>query len=324
VVLLIGAVVALATNFFRAIHAASTNQEEVAFEIQKGEGVRVVAGRLRDAGLLDWPRWFALQAHWKGVAGKLKFGEYLIPPHTSVDRLIALFVSGKVRKHSFTIVEGWNAEQVLLKLSEHPALVHRTEPLSRLPLLAEVGLSGSHPEGRFLPDTYVFPKGYSELDLLRKAREKMDLALESEWQKRQPGLPYARPYDALIMASIVEKETAIDAERPLVAGVFVRRLLRGMRLQADPTVIYGMGKDYRGDITRDALRRDTPYNTYTRSGLPPTPIAMPGLASLHAALNPDQSDNVYFVAAGDGSHVFTSNLADHERAVSSFLRKRRE
>jgi UPF0755 protein len=317
-------ILGLGVRFLQAVHSASANSGEVYFEIRKGEGARNVAGRLRDAGIWDSPKWFIFQASWKGVASRLKYGEYAIPPHASTDALLALFASGKVRQYAFTIVEGWNIEQLLSALKAQPALDHHLAEKTREQLLVALGFSGAHPEGRFLPDTYLFPKGYSDVELLKRAREKMEAALETEWGNRQPGLPYANAYAALILASIVEKETALDVERPRVAGVFMRRLQRGMRLQADPTVIYGMGAHYQGDITRKALLQDSPYNTYTRSGLPPTPIAMPGLASLRAALHPDSGDSLYFVAAGDGSHVFSSNLAEHERAVAAFLRQRHD
>jgi len=314
----------LGAQFLSAARAVSGNTTEALFEIRKGDGVRVVARRLREAGILDWPTWFVYQAHWKGVAQKLKFGEYVIPPQLTIDQVLALFASGKTRRHALTIVEGWNIDQLLTALNEHPALEHRLAGQTREGLLAALGVAGGHPEGRFFPDTYVFDKGYRDIELLKRALEKMDVLLAAEWQGRQEGLPYSSPYEALILASIVEKETAVAAERPQVAGVFTRRLRRGMRLQADPTVIYGMGAAFRGDITRKALLQDTPYNTYTRAGLPPTPIALPGLASLRAALHPDPGDSLYFVAAGDGSHVFSSTLSEHERAVAAFLKKRHE
>lgn len=317
-------VLGTAAEFFKAVRAVSANPAEVVFEIHKGDGVHAIARRLREAGIADWPNWFSFQAHWKGVARRLKYGEYVIPPRATVEQLLALFVSGKTRRHAFTIVEGWTIDQLLLALKEHPALEHQLAGMTSERLPEQLGLAGSHPEGRFFPDTYLFPKGYRDTDLLRRAREKMDAVIDAEWLGRQPGLPYAGPYEALIMASLVEKETAIEAERPRVAGVFTRRLSKGMRLQADPTVIYGMGTAYQGDITRQALTQDTPYNTYTRTGLPPTPIAMPGLASLRAALHPDSGDSLYFVATGDGSHVFSRTLSEHQRAVAALLRKRHD
>jgi UPF0755 protein len=321
--LLVGGVLLCGALFLGAVRAVTMNSAEAAFEIRKGDSVRGVASRLRAEGISDWPKWLVFQAYWKGVARNLKYGEYDIPPHLSIDQLLALLASGKTRRHSITFVEGWTFDQILSAVNAHPALDHTLADRGRDQLLAAIGLAGKHPEGRFFPDTYVFSGGYRDAELLRRAYGKMESVLEVEWRQRQDGLPYATPAEALTLASIVEKETSIDAERPRVAGVFVRRLRRGMRLQADPTVIYGLGAAYRGDITRQALLSDTPYNTYTRSGLPPTPIAMPGLASLQAALHPDAGDSLYFVAAGDGSHVFTSTLAEHQRAVAAFLRKQR-
>lgn len=323
VAILLAGLLFLAAQFLGAVRAVSANSSETIFEIRKGDSVRGVARRLRAEGISEWPKWLVFQAYWKGVARHLKYGEYAIPPHVSIDQLLALLVSGKTRHHSITFVEGWTFDQILSAVHAHPALEHALADRGRDELLAAIGLSGEHPEGRFFPDTYVFAKGYRDTELLRRANEKMASVLEAEWRQRQDGLPYATPTEALTLASIVEKETSIDAERPRVAGVFVRRLRRGMRLQADPTVIYGMGAAYRGDITRQALLSDTPYNTYTRAGLPPTPIAMPGLASLQAALHPDAGDSLYFVAAGDGSHVFSSTLAEHQRAVAAFLKKQR-
>lgn len=323
VAIVLGALLLLAAQFFGAVRAVSANARETIFEIRKGESVRGVASRLRAEGISDWPKWLVFQAYWKGVARNLKYGEYAIPAHISIDQLLALLASGKTRRHSITFVEGWTFEQILSAVHAHPALEHVLADRRRDEMLAAIGLDGKHPEGRFFPDTYVFAKGYRDTELLRRAHEKMDSLLEAEWRQRQDGLPFSTSAEALTLASIVEKETSIDAERPRVAGVFIRRLRRGMRLQADPTVIYGMGAAYRGDITRQALLTDTPYNTYTRTGLPPTPIAMPGLASLRAALHPDGGDSLYFVAAGDGSHVFTSTLAEHQRAVAAFLKKQR-
>ncbi|RYU63170.1 endolytic transglycosylase MltG [Methylolobus aquaticus] len=321
-ILLVG-LLFLAAEFLGAVRAVSATSSETIFEIRKGESVRGVARRLRAEGISEWPKWLVFQAYWKGVARNLKYGEYVIPPHVSIEQLLALLASGKTRRHSITFVEGWTFDQILNAVQAHPALEHALAGRGRDELLAAIGLAGEHPEGRFFPDTYLFAKGYRDTELLRRANEKMASVLETEWRQRQDGLPYATPTEALTLASIVEKETSIDAERPRVAGVFVRRLRRGMRLQADPTVIYGMGAAYRGDITRQALLSDTPYNTYTRAGLPPTPIAMPGLASLQAALHPDAGDSLYFVAAGNGSHVFSSTLAEHQRAVAAFLKKQR-
>ncbi len=300
------------------------NAEDVVLEIGKGDRLGQIATRLRDQGIIADSRWFVALAYWRRAAGRLKFGEYLIPSGMRWDELLDLLVSGKVRQHSFTIIEGWNVRQVIAAVGTQPMLAHRLGDKSPDEILRALGYPTGSAEGRFFPDTYYFPKGFPDTELLRRATERMNAILDWEWQHRQPGLPLQSAYEALILASIVEKETARADERARIAGVFVRRLERRMRLQTDPAVIYGMGERYSGNIARQDLLQDTPYNTYTRSGLPPTPIAMPGAAALHAALHPEPGSSLYFVARGDGSHVFSDTLSEHERAVTLYQRGRRD
>lgn len=291
------------------------------FEIGKGEGLASIARRLEAQGVVEALRFETLVMA-EGVKGRLKYGEYEIPPGTSLRGLLDKFISGKVRQHPITIVEGWNFAEMLAALARHPALVVEVAGKPTDQIMTAVGAPGLPPEGRFFPDTYFITKGTTDLDVLKRAYGKMKTVLDQEWRNRAEPLPLRSPDEALTLASIVEKETARPEERPAVAGVFVRRLLKGMRLQTDPTVIYGMGAAYAGNITKDDLRRDTPYNTYTRVGLPPTPIALPGLPAIRAALHPDGGNSLYFVSRGNGSHVFSATLEAHQRAVDEYQKHR--
>lgn len=290
------------------------------FEIGKGEGLASIARKLQAQGILDQPLWFQALAYTDGAHKRLKFGEYEIPPGTTPRGLLALLTSGKVRQHAITVVEGWTFNDFLAALATHPALSHPALGKPPQEVMTMLGAPGQPPEGQFFPDTYFVTKGTPDVEVLRRAHARMQTELDREWRERGR-VNLGSPYEALILASIVEKETARPEERPEIAGVFLRRLSIGMRLQTDPTVIYGLGARYDGNIRKDDLRRDTPYNTYTRSGLPPTPIALPGRASLHAALHPAEGTSLYFVARGDGSHVFSTTLGEHQRAVDQFQRR---
>ena len=232
-------------------------------------------------------------------------------------------VDGDVHLHTVTIVEGWRFSQALAAIRGHPAV--ETTELSPQELMKALGKSGIHPEGQFFPDTYSFPRGTKDVDLLGQAHRALEAALEEAWQDRDTGIPLTGPYDALILASIVEKETALDRERAEIAGVFARRLEKGMRLQTDPTVIYGLGDSFDGNLRRSDLNRDGPYNTYRRKGLPPTPIALTGAASLKAAVRPAEGSTLFFVATGDpdGSHYFSTTVEEHNQAVQRYLAKLR-
>ena len=233
-------------------------------------------------------------------------------------------VTGRVRQYSLTLVEGWSFRDFLKALSDHEAIDHTLKDVAYDDVMAALGHDGQHPEGRFFPDTYFIHRNTRDVDLLNRAYQQMERHLNMLWSERDDDLPFKTPYEALIMASIVEKESAVPEERPVIAGVFINRLRKGMRLQTDPTVIYGLGESYDGDIRFRDLRTDTPYNTYTRKGLTPTPIAMPGTGALKAVMHPADTEYLYFVATGDGSgqHVFSSTLEQHEKAVDKYQRKR--
>ncbi|MDD2769615.1 MAG: endolytic transglycosylase MltG [Methylococcus sp.] len=318
------ALVAVAvSDYLKSIGRPAANPEPVVFEIVRGQGLGEIAFALRDRGVIDEPWWFMLQAWQDGAGHKLKSGEYEIPPGIDRSRLLRLFVSGKVRQHAVTLVEGWTFRQILAALRAQPALDHRIgDEADGAALMQVLGQAGLGPEGRFFPDTYFFTKGTPDVEILKRACARMSAALVQEWPRRAPELPYRTPDDALIMASIVEKETARTEEKREVAGVLVRRLRIGMPLQVDPTVIYGLGERYDGKLKREDLKTDTPYNTYLHRGLPPAPIAAPGLASLQAALNPAQGDSLYYVARGDGGHQFSRTLDEHHQAVDQYQKSK--
>ncbi len=297
-------------------------REPVTLEIKRGESLKSVARRLERRGILEDHRpllWWAFE---KKAAGDIKVGEYLLEPGMTPKALLSLLVSGKVRQHRFTIVEGWTVKQALQALQAQSEVKHTLGEVAPGRLLAALGFPPGHPEGRFFPDTYFFTRGTEDREILRRAYRRMERVLAEEWRARAQGLPLKDPYQALILASIVEKETGRREEQPKIAGVFVRRLQKGMLLQSDPTVIYGMGETYQGNIRRHDLRAPTPYNTYVRPGLPPTPIALPGRDALHAVLHPAPGKALYFVAKGDGSHVFSATLKEHNRAVYRYQIRR--
>jgi|HigsolmetaAR202D_1030399.scaffolds.fasta_scaffold00055_7 UPF0755 protein len=296
------------------------------FEIPRGSSMRSVANALAAAEVLDQPTVWVGWARLTKRESSLKAGEYELAPGMTPRTLFEHLSGGRVLLHSITFIEGSTFADIRNVLAAHEAVDARFKDKTAEELMAALGAPGVHPEGQFFPDTYRFPRGTSDLELLGIAYRRMQSELHSVWEARVPDLPLASPYEALILASIVEKETALDTERPVVAGVFVERLRRGMRLQTDPTVIYGMMDRYDGNIRKADLLRDTPYNTYTRAGLPPTPIAMPSLESLRAATQPQVTGALFFVATGepDGSHYFSKTLAEHEAAVQRYLRKLRE
>jgi UPF0755 protein len=301
-------------------------QAPVAFEVARGATLRSVAASLEKQGMLDQPRAWIAWARLTGRAGGLKAGEYELRPGMSPRQLLDLLSSGDVILHSITFVEGSMFADMRKALVSNAAVRNDRQGATDEEIMRALGAAGMHPEGQFFPDTYHFARGTSDLEILQIAHRRLRDALETAWLERAPDLPLASPYEALILASIVEKETALDSERPQIAGVFIERLRRGMRLQTDPTVIYGMIATYDGNIRRVDLLRDTPYNTYTRAGLPPTPIAMPGLDSIRAAVKPDVTGALFFVAtgAGDGSHYFSKTLAEHNAAVRRYLKTLRE
>ena len=305
---------------------ASTGDGGRRIEVPVGQPFSRTAQDLAARGLVDHPRLFAAYARLHGTDARVRAGEYEIPPGTSPRQLLALLESGAVVRRSITVVEGWTFRDLRRALEAQTAIVQTLAGLDDGAVMASLGEPETAAEGSFFPDTYLYDKGTTDLAILRKARERMRAELDSAWKSRAQDLPLASAYEALVLASIVEKETALAPERARIAGVFIHRLRAGMRLQTDPTVIYGLGPDFDGNLRRSDLERDGPYNTYTRTGLPPTPIALPGAASLAAAVRPDERGETYFVATGlpDGSHEFSRTLAQHERAVARYLRRYRK
>jgi UPF0755 protein len=275
-------------------------------------------GMIERAGMLEW------MGRLQGKAGSIKAGEYQILPDTYPGQFLDMLVSGKVVQYSFTLVEGWSVRQMMTALADNNNIKHTLTDVTAESIMPAIGIRIPHGEGWFLPDTYFFVRDTTDKALLLRAHSAMFNQIDASWSSRAEGLPYESNYDALIMASIVEKETAVAAERSQIAGVFVRRLKKGMRLQTDPTVIYGMGEKYDGNIRLKDLRADTAYNTYTRNGLPPTPIAMPGVAAIEAALHPAEGTSLYFVAKGDGSHAFATTLEEHNQNVIKYQLNGRE
>lgn len=292
--------------------------ERLVFVLSPGTSYRGMVRELEQLGIAENPlHWRVLG--WRHDAGRrIRAGEYAVAPGMTPEALLDDVMSGRVVQHAFTIVEGWTFRELMAAIARHEVLAQTLEDLPDEEVMARLDRPDQHPEGRFLPETYRFPRSTTDLALLRRAHAAMERELEAAWNEREEGLPYVEPDDVLVMASIIEKETAVAEERGRIAGVFVRRLERGMRLQTDPSVIYGLGKRYDGRIRRADLVTDTPYNTYTRHGLPPTPIALPGRASLHAAVRPAPGTELYFVSRGDGTHVFSDTLKEHNRAVARY------
>lgn len=309
-------------DYRAAVDAPLGHETTLYFEIGRGQNLAQVAAALRDRGIFRKTHWLRVLAWQENAALRLKYGEYEIPPSVTPRQLLQMFVQGKVRQYGMAFIEGWRFRDMLEAMGHQAALTRELDGKTPEEIMGALEAPNEHPEGRFFPDTYFYAKGVADRELLSRAYRKMQVVLAEEWAERARDLPLKSPYEALILASIVEKETARPEERAQIAGVFLRRLAKGMPLQTDPTVIYGMGAAYRGNIRKEDLERDTPYNTYKRAGLPPTPIAMPGAASLHAAMHPETGDSLYFVAKGDGSHVFSSNLADHNKAVAQYQLKR--
>lgn len=294
--------------------------------VERGDSLPVVLRKLREAGVGEGEvlEWRAL-AQQLGAAGKLQVGEYALAPGMTPRELLVAMREGKVVQRRFTIVEGWNIRELRAALTKAEPLEQEAAQLDDAALMKALGRPGQHPEGRFLPETYLYTAGDSDLDVLKRAIAAMDKALAAAWAQRRPDTVLKSPDEMLTLASIVEKETGIASERPQIAGLFLQRLKIGMRLQTDPTVIYGIGPSYDGNIRKRDLQTDTPYNTYVRAGLPPTPIAMPGVDALAAVAQPAASEFLYFVAVGDGSgrHLFARTLAEHEANVRLYLQKYR-
>ncbi|QNH78678.1 endolytic transglycosylase MltG [Pseudomonas protegens] len=297
--------------------------QEQLLDVPAGATPTGTFNRLQADGVIRDGFWLRLYWRFNLQGQPLHSGEYRMTPGMTAEGLIGLWQRGEVVQYSLTLVEGWNFRQVRNALAKSDKLQQTLTGLSDSQVMEKLGHGGVFPEGRFFPDTYRFVKGMTDVELLEKAYDRLDDVLAKEWSKRADDAPYSDPYQALIMASLVEKETGVPQERGQIAGVFVRRMQIGMLLQTDPTVIYGLGERYTGKLTRAHLKEATPYNTYVIAGLPPTPIAMVGREAIHAALNPVPGKSLYFVARGDGSHVFSDDLDAHNSAVREFQLKRR-
>jgi len=302
----------------------NTSQSQWDFNIAQGTSVSHVAKSLASQGIISDASLFVWMVKFEDGGKQIQAGEYVILAHMTPKEILAIFAKGKVKQYPFTIVEGWSFKQLMVALNASPHLTHKLKEKNLEDIMASIGHAGEHYEGRFLPDTYHFPSGSSDILFLKRAYDAMQTVLTQEWKTRKSHLPLETPYDALILASIVEKETGVAAERKQIAGVFIRRLQKKMRLQTDPTVIYGMGDEYDGNLRKKDLKKDTPYNTYRRRGLPPTPIALPGAAAINAVLNPLDEKTLYFVAKGDGSHYFSETIEAHNKAVRKYQIRQRK
>jgi len=300
-----------------AMMPLNLNTEARELTVKPGS-MRNVSQQLVKQGVMNSAWSFELMVRALGRAGEVKAGIYLVKNGITPYGLMDMLTNGDTTQASITFIEGWTFAQMRAALNASDAVRHMTMAYTDRQILDEIGVNAMSAEGQFFPDTYFFSRNSSDKEILKRAYQTMQTKLDAAWINRAAGLPYDTPYKALIMASIVEKETGKSSERPLIAGVFINRLRLGMRLQTDPTVIYGLGESFDGNLRRKDLLTDSPYNTYTRAGLPPTPIAMPGMASIEAALNPAKTKAIYFVGKGDGSHAFSSTLLEHNRAVNKY------
>jgi len=321
-----GAAVGLIEFGIRSLDQPLNLSATMRFKVPQGVSFAHVANDLASRGVISQPRAWTLYARWKHLAPRVMAGEYQIEPGITARELLAKMVSGQVLLHSFTIVDGWRVADMLDAVRRNPDVLttlDRSAPVSDL--MAKLGSPDLAAEGQFLPETYKFVAGTSDVEVLRQAHVALTRELEAAWLDRDQQSPLHSPYELLIMASIVEKESGLPQEIGKIAGLYLHRLEIGMRLQADPTIIYGMGERYDGDIRTVDLRTDGPYNSYTRAGLPPTPIALPSAAVIRATARPEKSDALYFVASpkGDGSHVFSATLEQHNLAVAAYLARKR-
>jgi len=322
-ILLASAAVGLAAfDYFSFLKQPVNVQQETLFVVKKGWSAKRVSRELSAQKVIDKAYWFDVLARLESKATSIKIGEYPIAPGTTPPQLLELLQTGQAREYSLAIIEGSTFKQLKQKLASAERLQNSLGDLTDEAIMDSIGQPGVHPEGQFFADTYRFPNASLDSDFLKRANAMLGRVLQEEWDKRAPDLPLESPYEALILASIVEKETAVVEERPLIAGVFMSRLKINMRLQTDPTVIYGMGDSYDGNIRRKDLRTDTPYNTYTRGGLPPTPIAMVGREAIHAVMHPEETTALYFVARGDGTHQFSETVEQHNAAVRKYQLKK--
>jgi UPF0755 protein len=323
-VLLLAAAAILIWRGVRSLDEPVNLAAPLIFRVPSGARLARVASDLEARGVVAQPRAWVLYARWTGAAGAIKAGEYQIEPGTTPRALLEKLVSGQVLLHSLTIVDGWRLTELLQAMRRNPDIRSTLQKSSDL--MGALGAPGVNPEGQFLPETYRFPSGTSDLDVLRQAHAALTRALNAAWTSRDPEIPLKTADELLIMASVVEKESGLPAELPKIAGLYLRRLQLGMRLQADPTLIYGLGDAYDGELHGVDLRTDGPYNTYTRAGLPPTPIALAGAAAIEATAHPENTDALFFVASGrsDGSHIFSRTLDAHNAAVAAYLARQRQ
>jgi UPF0755 protein len=327
---LVAAAAVLGLNAARSLDVPLHVAAPLRFKVPAGASFAHVAGQLAAQGVIAQPKAWILYARWKGLAPAVKAGEYEIQPGTTPRELLTKMVNGQVLLHSFTIVDGWRVQDMLDALRRNPdvvaTLTHSSPAAQAAELMAKLGNPGIDAEGQFLPETYRFIGATPDVEVLRQAHAALLKELEAAWAARDPELPLHSSRELLIMASIVEKESGLPQELPKIAGLYLHRFAIGMRLQADPTVIYGLGENYDGDIHSVDLRTDGPYNTYTRAGLPPTPIALAGAAAIHATARPEKTDALYFVAStkGDGSHVFSATLDQHNIAVAAYVAHQRK
>ena len=304
-------------QFYQPLPSLSTAKT---FEVKPGDSLSVIASELVDDRILPSSTLLRFMAKWRGVEDVLQAGEYQFDPGRSQADILQMLIDGEVRQYRITFIEGWRFSDVMDTLSSAPGLKTTLDGYTAEALAATLGLEVSHPEGMLHPDTYFYTRGTTDLELLKRARERQQEILKSQWEKRLEALPFTNSYEALTLASIIEKESNAQSERGQIAGVFIRRLEQGMRLQSDPTVIYGLSQEFDGNLTRQQLQTLTPYNTYRINGLPPTPISLPGESSIIASLNPDPGESMYFVSRGDGTHQFSVSLEEHNAAVNRFQR----
>ena len=324
VILTAGAAWWLQEDMHRQLNQAMAIEQDQVLLVKPGQSLKSLARQLVDKNWISQPYYLVLESRRRQVSALIKAGEYTIKPGTSQLQLLDILVAGKVKQYSMTLPEGWTFRQIIDAIAANSQLVKTLHSYEPKQVMAAAGFSGYFAEGRIFPDTYLFPAGTSDIDFIWRAINTQEQVLNEEWALRDEGLPYDSAYQALIMASIIEKETGLAEERRKIAGVFVRRLQRGMKLQTDPTVIYAMAERFDGNIRRKDLSLDSPYNTYRYRGLPPTPIASPGRLAIQAALHPLPGKELYFVAKGDGSHHFSATLKEHNNAVARYqLKKKR-
>lgn len=301
----------------------AAEKSPVDYLYEPGSSVFALADDLKKLGLLDHPLYFVALAKWTQLSRQLKAGEYRFLPGIKPLQLLDQLAKGRVLSHQLTIIEGWTFDKMMMAIRKEPKIKQTLVNVPPEIIMAKLAATNSSPEGLFFPDSYRYTRGTTDLAIIQAAYHAMQRYLAIEWDQRAPALPYKSPYEALIVASLIEKETSLASERPLVAGVIVNRLKKNMRLQIDPTIIYGIGDNYKGKLYSSDLKKDSPYNTYLRSGLPPTPIALPSRAAIHAAMHPYEGDYFYFVARGNGAHQFSVTLNEHKQAVQNYIRYKR-